>query len=249
MTHSSTSLKKTPALSGITLAVLLGVFKVISVADDAGAKISEGETGTSTFHVVAPGLDAYSALWNRSVFTSQVSPPPAPAPESPPPGWSSDFQLSGWVRLNGRLSVYLTRLRNLETIILRENEPASQDMPTLLCLSGEETILNARARVAMNGQSAWIPMNPEAFEQIDGPAKKQQPSENLGSSPNTPEGVVEPTAVDSRAAKLTGPVLLDGAATYQSITSSEGVSTTDNYQRLQNRREQLIRAFPRQPAP
>jgi hypothetical protein len=152
------------------------------------------------------------------------------------------------VRLNGRLSVYLTRLRNQETVILGENEPPAQDLPQLLCLAGEETILDARAQVALNGQAAWICMNPDASQLTQPPLNNLQPPPSAAPATAAPEEpVVEPTTVDSRAARLSGPVLLDAAATYQSITSPPQPRTQENYERLQNRRDQLIRAFPRQP--
>jgi hypothetical protein len=153
------------------------------------------------------------------------------------------------VRLNGRLSVYLTRLRDQETVILGENEPPVQDAPQLLALSGEENPLNVQAQVALNGQTAWISMNPDASRQINRPVKDNQPAMSAAPPAAAMETVVEPTTVDSRAARLSGPVLLDAAATFQSITTPQQLSTTQNYERLQNRREQLIRSFPRLPEP
>jgi hypothetical protein len=232
-----------------TLLALLGLFKCPGLAADGGQAVLDSEPEKRPFQPVVPDLDTYSALWNRSVFTCQSSPPPDPAPEAPPAGWAAEFQLSGWVRLNGRLSVYLTRLRNQETVILGENEPEFQDVPQLICLSGEDTILNARAQVALNGQTAWVSMDPNASQQINPPVKDSQPLPASAPAPAPVVAVVEPTTVDSRAARLTGPVLLDASATYQSITSPQQPETSDNYERLKNRREQLIRAFPRQPEP
>ena len=252
MNHSSLPPKKILPSSGLpltTLLALLGLFKSLGLAGDGGTAILDSEPEKPPFEAVTPSLDTYAALWNRSVFTSQSSPPPAAAPEAPSPGWATEFQLSGWVRLNGRLSIYLTRSGNQETVILGEDEPAVQDLPQLICLSGEETILNARAQVALNGQTAWISMNPDASQQINPPVKDNQPATTAAPPSAALAAVAEPTTVDSRAARLTGPVLLDTAATFQSITSPQQPNTVADYERLQNRREQLIRAFPRQPQP
>jgi len=250
--HSFSLTKTILPWSGLPLATLLaliGFFQSSGLAGDGGQAVLGGEPEKPPFQAVAPALDSYAALWHRSVFTSQSSPPPAPAPEAPPPDWAAEFQLSGWVRLNGRLSVYLTRLRNQETVILGENEPPVQDAPQLLGLSGDENPLNVQAQVALNGQTAWISMNPDASQQINRPVKDNQPAMSAAPPAAAMETVVEPTTVDSRAARLSGPVLLDAAATYQSITTPQQLSTTQNYERLQNRREQLIRSFPRLPEP
>ena len=232
------------------LFALLGLFKERGLAGDSGGGRLDGEPEEPPFKAVAPGLDSYSALWDRSIFTSQSTPPPpAPTPETTDPNWAADFQLSGWVRLNGRLSVYLTRLRNMETIILQEHEPAAEDTPQLLSLSGDDTILDARVKVALNGQTAWIAMSPDATQQILPPVKDNKPAKSEVPAVVAEETLVEPTTVDSRAAGLTGPVIFDASATYQSMTSNQELKTTDNYERLQNRRENLIRAFPRKPEP
>ncbi len=233
----------------ITILLRRDLFGAEEVAVDAGKGLSGRKTEENLFRSVSPDLNVYSALWLRSPFTSNAAVSPPPAPEASPPSWSSDFQFSGWVRLNGRLTVYLTRSKNLEPIALEEGQPAVPDVPQLLGISGEETIWNAQAHVALNGQSTWISIQSETSPQTNPPSKDQPPSETQDAGSPAPVLVTEPTVVDSRAAKLSGPVLLDSSATFQSITSSEGVPTTDNYERLQNRRDRLIRAFPRQPEP
>lgn len=233
----------------ITVLLRRDLFGAEEVAVDAGKELAGHQTEEPIFRMASPELDVYSDLWRRSPFTSNTVLSPPPAAEEAPPTWASDFQFSGWVRLNGRLTVYLTRSKNPEPIALEEGQPAVPDVPQLLGLSGEETIWNARAHVALNGQSAWISVQSEASPHTNPPIKNQPTPETPDAGSPAPVLVTEPTVVDSRAAKLSGPVLLDSTATFQSITSTEGAPTTDNYERLQNRRDRLIRAFPRQPEP
>lgn len=252
MTHFFGSSRSLLPATSSTLAILLslpGLFEVRGKAGDAEVEAQGRFKQKPDFQAAAPELSAYSDLWNRSVFTSKAPPAPEPSSESQPAGWISEFQLSGWVRLNGRLTVYLTRLSNQETIILNEDEEALQEVPRLLDFSGEDTILDARAKVALNGESGWIALNPDASQQITIPVQAKTPEGISALDASSKNTVVEPTTVDSRAAKLTGPVLLDAAATYQTLISPAEASPADTYQRLQDRRDKLIRAFPRIPEP
>jgi hypothetical protein len=198
--------------------------------------------------VETPKLGAYSTLWNQSMFTKHddLVPAPEPAENSLPPGWASDFELSGWTRLDGKLTVYLTHLSSRQTLTLNEDEVGSPDQPRLICLSGEETILDGRARVSMNGETAWISLNPGAFSSAPFPDPSQGNKPPAANVAETAEQVEAPTTIDSRAARLNGPVILDAAATYQTIlTPAKKPVLSDEAQRLRERREKLIRDFPR----
>lgn len=194
----------------------------------------------------APDLHTYSRLWTRSLFTTHDNPAPPPAADVPP-DQASDFELSGWTRLDDRLTVYLTQLDTGRTWTLQENEPEAPDTPQLLALSGEDTILDCRAQIRINGVTAWVSLNPAASAN---PAPLEgAPEPAAARTHQVQEDVQPPTSIDSRAARLNGPVLLDASATYESVLTPSQTPALNAVERLRARREKLIRDFPRRSQP
>jgi hypothetical protein len=182
------------------------------------------------------------------VFTSHTFEPPKPAADLQAPAWAADFELSGWTRVDGTLTVYLTRRSNGATLMLQESDPETPDTPQLVALTGEDTIMDGKVQVRINGATAWIPLNPAASAN---PVPDSSPAAALQGS-GTAEGTEEPqppTTIDSRAARLKGPVLLDASATYESVLTQPQEPVPTGVEHLRLRREKLIRDFPRRIRP
>jgi hypothetical protein len=208
---------------------------------------SKEPTSDVAVNAATQPLDSFAKLWDRSMFTTHATqPPPEPVAEAPP-DWAADFELSGWTRVDGRLTVFLTRLSSGSTLELQENETETPDTPQLLALDGEDTILDGRVQLSINGVTAWVSLNPAASTNPAIQVSAPEPTAAAGTRP-TQEAVVPPTTIDSRAARLNGPVLLDANATYESIITPEQDSAPA-VERLRVRREKLIRDFPRRSAP
>lgn len=204
---------------------------------------TEEPTADAAENAATPPIDSFAKLWQRSMFTTHFSPPPPQPVSDAVPDWASDFELSGWTRVEGRLTVFLTRLSSGSTLELQENEAETPDTPQLLALSGEDTILDGRAQIRINGMTAWVCLNPTASTN---PATQvRTPPPGAAGTRPAQETVVPPTTIDSRAARLNGPVLLDANATYESVLTPEQDGAPNAVERLRLRREKLIRDFPR----
>ncbi len=197
----------------------------------------------------APTLGTYSPLWTKSLFTTHEQLAPMPADNLTPPGWATDFELSGWTRVDGQLTVYLTRRSNGQTIVLYENDLESPDTPRLIALNGEDTILDGKARVSMNGEMAWISLNQGVSTHTHQPGNPDALKAAPDTSQDSKDVLEPPTTVDSRAARLNGPVLLDASATYESFLTPPAEPAPTAVERLRQRREKLIRDFPRRSRP
>ena len=200
-------------------------------------------------------LAGYQALWTRSMFTTHEVKPEATAVENA--DWAANLQLSGWSEVDGRLSVYLYRADTTQTFILQQDEPAEAGVMQLVEVENAETILDARVRVHLNGQEAWISQPNESAAPLAG-APAQQPAQQALA------GLQAPTSVDSRAALLRPGVVLNAGATFDnslvkaepsasnaaasaSAGSNEGSrSNAEVLMRLRERHEHLYRMFPRQ---
>lgn len=200
-------------------------------------------------------LANYQSLWTRSLFTThEVKPESTPVENA---DWAANLQLSGWSEVDGKLCVYLYRTDTTQTFILQEDEPAQADVMRLLEIENVESIVDARARVNLNGQEAWISQQMEA-EEPPAAAPPQQPAQQAVA------GVQAPTSVDSRAALLRQGVVLNAETTFDnSLTkpdqsraggaAAQGMSSNEQKQskatvlmRLRERHEHLYRMFPRQ---
>lgn len=221
---------------------------IISHAAEAPSQSAEAPSKAADFSPGTPDLTSYSQLWTRSIFTSHEPTTPQPREPQQPPDWASDFELSGWTRVDDSLTVYLTRLSSGTTLILQENEPEAPNSPRLDTISGEETILDGKVRISLNGQSAWVSLNPAASAHIPPLVSMTKPGAT-GSDTVPHEDVIPPTTIDSRAARLNGPVILDAAATYETVLTPPQQPALSAVDRLRQRREKLIRDFPRRSQP
>lgn len=198
-------------------------------------------------------LDHYQALWSRSLFTTHEVKVEASVVEDA--SWAATLQLSGWSEVDGQLSVYLFRSDTEQTFILNNGEPAQSGVMQLVAVENTETILDARVRVRLNGQEAWI-------RQVDESGATTPPVSGAAQS----GGVQVPTTVDSRASRLTSPVVLTNNTTFEGSLSPSAdpansaaqtpVARSDAQpaspeviQRLRERHEHLYRMFPRPPGP
>ncbi len=194
-------------------------------------------------------LAGYQALWTRSMFTTHEVKSEVTAVENA--DWAANLQLSGWSEVDGRLSVYLYRTDTTQTFILQQDEPAEAGVMQLVEVENAETILDARVRVHLNGQEAWISQQNESEAPPEGAPAQQQ----------AVAGLQAPTSVDSRAAMLRSGVVLNAGATFDnslakpepsdstaaSTSSNEGSrSNAEVLLRLRERHEHLYRMFPRQ---
>lgn len=208
-------------------------------------------------------LAGYQALWTRSLFTTHEVKPVVPTVDNT--GWAANLQLSGWSEVDGRLFVYLYRTDTTETFIVKQNEPAEAGVMQVVEMENAESILDARVRVHLNGQEAWIAQQTESA--APPPPTPQQPAQQAVA------GVQVPTSVDSRAALLRQGVVLDAGATFENSLEKPGspssampaTATTAAVQtrnsedesrsnaavllRLRERHEHLYRMFPRQGGP
>jgi hypothetical protein len=100
-----------------------------------------------------PALNDYEELWTHSLFTShQLEETALPAD----PAWASRFSLSGWAKINGKLSVYLHDRESDGAVRLVEGTPNEQYQLTLVELQLGETSEETKAVVTRGSQSAII---------------------------------------------------------------------------------------------
>lgn len=216
-----------------------------ALAEEPEAKARE--TVTASFQP----LDHYHALWSRSLFTTHEVKVEAPVVEDA--SWAAKLQLSGWSEVDGKLSVYLFRSDTEQTFILNKGESPEAGVMQIIAIENAESILTARVRVRLNGQEAWI-------RQADESGAAAPP----GSGTQQQGGVRAPTSVDSRASRLTSPVVLTNTTTFEgSLSPARGenrpragapAATGDALQpspevvrRLRERHDHLHRMFPRPP--
>ncbi|WP_395719699.1 hypothetical protein [Prosthecobacter sp.] len=229
-------------------AALFPLFISHSVEPRSDLPAEDRPAGGAGVSADAPVLDAYAGFWTRSLFTTHSHEAPMPVASMESPGWAADFELSGWTRVDGALTVYLTRRSSGTTLTLQESEPETPDTPQLVTLAGEDTILDGKVQIRMNGASAWIALNTAASANV-APVKKPLDAFRAPAQVQDGEEPLPPTTIDSRAARLNGPVLLDASATYESILARPQEPAPTAVERLRERREKLIRDFPRRPQP
>lgn len=235
------------------LRLLISAFLCLpgSMAVFAGTEDSAGEPPSAT--PGQPQLATFEKLWTSSMFTSQEM--KVEVPEVTNAEWAANLQLSGWSEVDGQLSVYLFRSDTGQTFILQQGEPDQKEVMQFVAIENTETIIDARVRVRLNGQEAWISQQKEA-------AAPPQPI--TGSQPAQPatSGLQAPVTVDSRAALLRAGVVLTADTTFEDSLSQpeKSASSTPDatsgateagkpraevLQRLRERHEHLYRMFPR----
>ncbi|MBB5031556.1 hypothetical protein [Prosthecobacter vanneervenii] len=208
-------------------------------------------------------LAGYQALWTRSLFTTHEVKPNVPTVENA--DWAANLQLSGWSEVDGQLYVYLYRTDTTQTFIVKQNEPAEAGVMQVVEMENAESIVDARVRVQLNGQGAWIAQQKESEVPQPPQSSPQQPAAQQAVA-----GVQAPTSVDSRAALLRPGVVLDAGATFEnslakpgttpsameSTTAAQTRNSEDESRsnaavllRLRERHEHLYRMFPRQGGP
>jgi hypothetical protein len=100
-----------------------------------------------------PALNDFEELWTHSLFTShQLEETALPAD----PAWASRFSLSGWAKINGKLSVYLHDRESDDAVRLVEGTVDEQHQLTLVELQQGETQEAAKVVVMRGSQSATI---------------------------------------------------------------------------------------------
>lgn len=185
------------------------------------------------------------------MFTSNAAPPATSQDPTLAPDWLSDMQLCGWIRLDGQLKVYVRRVSTDEIMVLRGDSPGPPSAPRLLAIQGEDSLLDGRVQLQFNNQVAWLTLSQNAHPD----STTQPPAESVSiastsqeSAPTQP--VIEPTTIDSRAARITRPVIMDASIRYEDMLSPSGSERkVDTKQRLLERRQKLLRDFPTPPAP
>lgn len=202
-----------------------------------------------------PQLSHFQKLWTRSVFTTQEMKVEVPTVENAE--WAANLQFSGWAEVDGRLSIYLFRTDTQEAYTLQQDEPAEAGVMQFVALDQAETFFDARVRVRLNGQEAWISQQKETDAPAE-PVPAQQPPQQILAA------VQAPTTVDSRAAMLRPGVVLSADATFDNslvkpgtpasaaVTQEPAIPDEDSrsnaavLMRLRERHEHLYRMFPRQ---
>ncbi|WP_395739842.1 hypothetical protein [Prosthecobacter sp.] len=220
----------------------------------------ETETPSPSFE--PKPLAGYQALWTRSLFTTHEVKPVVPTVENS--DWAANLQLSGWSEVDGQMLIYLYRTDTTETFTVKQNEPSEARVMQVVEMENAESIQDARVRVHLNGQEAWIAQQKESeASPSPPPPTPQQPAQQAVA------GVQVPTSVDSRAALLRPGVVLDAGATFENSLAKPGTpssampafgdqtrNATDESRsnaavllRLRERHEHLYRMFPRQDGP
>ena len=198
-------------------------------------------------------LANYQPLWKNSLFTThEVKVEAAPVENA---DWAVNLVFSGWSELNGQRTVYLFRTDTEQSFILQENEPPEAGVMQFIEVENEDSLLEARVLVQLDGQEAWINQQPETATP---PAEATYPQPTQ----QTVTGVQAPTTVDSRAALLRPGVILSADATFDNSLAKPEEPATGNLQqpgrpqeasrsnaevlmRLRERHEHLYRMFPR----
>jgi hypothetical protein len=243
-----------------SLALLLAYFSLLlksradgepeaySPADQSAQQESEEPPAPPPLppEVKKPGLAHFQSLWNKSVFTTHELPEPIPeTPEIPEDdSWARSLVLAGWVELNGQSTAYLHYLEDGRILALGVGEPADDSEGLeVVEVQGTDTCLDLKALVRQNGREAWI--------------KPRDDSPPEGKPKLESTAVKAPTSVDSLAATVTGPVILEGDTPSFGSASEVDPGADPNEEaaptpipqasmrRLQERRERLYRNFPR----
>lgn len=204
-----------------------------------------------------PELAQFRKLWTSSMFTTHEVKVDAPTVQNA--DWAANLKFSGWSEVDGKIAVYLFRADTEQTFTLQQNEPAEAGVLQFVAMENAESLLDARVRVRLNGQEAWISQQQES-EAPPAAFQAPQPAE-----PPT-AAVQAPTSVDSRAAMLRPGVVLNAGATFDNSLAKpeQPAATTENQEptspdeqnrsnaavlmRLRERHEHLYRMFPRQEA-
>lgn len=202
-----------------------------------------------------PELAQFRKLWTSSMFTTHEVKVDAPTVQNA--DWAANLKFSGWSEVDGKLAVYLFRADTEQTFTLQQNEPAEAGVLQFVEMENAESLLDARVRVRLNGQEAWISQQQESEAP---PAASQSPQ----SAQQPASGLQAPTSVDSRAAMLRPGVVLNAGATFDNSlskpeqpASAAGTQETNSpdeesrskaavLTRLRERHEHLYRMFPRQ---
>jgi hypothetical protein len=153
-----------------------------------------------------PELETFVPLWTRSLFTS--APPPAEPVLVPTENaeWAAHLSFLGWAEIEGTRSVYIHRTDTDETFVLTLGTSAQEGVMEALEIINADSMMEAQARVRLNGQEALI----RTFE---APVPPPEEIKTAATRPSTP--VEPPTTADSRAQRLTQPVLLTEDNTFE----------------------------------
>jgi hypothetical protein len=246
--RSSAFIRLVPvALCGL---LILAVWKPLAHSEDLRSETAKAAVSVSPTGSAMGNPDSFSPLWKRSMFTSKAAPRDASLDQSPTPDWLLDMQLCGWIRMDGQLKVYIRRVSTDEIMVLRADSPELPSAPRLLAIQGEDTLLDGRVQLRFNNQVAWLTLSQNAHPESPAAA----PSEPVTVAATAPENappsapVIEPTTIDSRAARITGPVIFDASTSYEDMMSPvDSKPKVDTKQRLLERREKLMRDFPKTP--
>ncbi len=197
----------------------------------------------------------YQPLWTNSLFTTHEVKAEATPVENAE--WAATLVFSGWSELEGQRTVYLSRTDTEESFILKQGEPPEAGVMQFVEIENEDSLLEARVLVQLNGQEAWIKQQTDADTAPTQPIA-QDPSQQAVTA------VEAPTTVDSRAALLRPGVILSADNTFDNSLTKPGQpagvpgaqqaanpeeqsqSKAEVLMKLRERHEHLYRMFPRQ---
>ena len=204
---------------------------------------------TDTAATTQPEIDKFTPLWTRSLFTSGVAPAPAPQPQLDTE-WARPLSLLGWSEVEGVVTVYLYRADTEETFVLTKGALPEEGVLQAVEVENPGSLLEAKVRVRLNGQEALIAQ----FESAS------SPDESSTQPPKASDTTVQPpTTVDSRAQRLTEPVLFTEDNTFEkslqparsgaAAKPDEASPASEVIQELRDRNESLYDQYPRSSPP
>ena len=220
-----------------------------SLAVDPDVEDKNTSKGAQNAPVVQPELGLFTPLWTRSLFTSGVAPAPPPQPEVDTE-WARPLSFLGWCEVEGIVTVYLYRSDTEETFALTQGAIPQEGVMQAVEVENPDSMLDAKVRVRLNGQEAVI-------AQFEAVSLTEQPSQQTPSAND--KTVQPPTTVDSRAQRLTEPVLFTADNTFENSlqAAQQGVSSKSDkpspasevIQELRDRKESLYDQYPRPSRP
>ena len=234
-------------------ALLLGLspaFTPVSTcAQDPATMAASATTVDQEATVVQPELESFTPLWTRSLFTSGVAPAPPPQPQMDTE-WAKPLSFLGWSEVEGVVTVYLYRSDTEETFVLTKGAMPEEGVLQAVEVENPGSLLEARVRVRLNGQEALIAQ----FESAS------SPDESSTQPPKASDTTVQPpTTVDSRAQRLTEPVLFTEDNTFEkslqparsgaAAKPDEASPASEVIQELRDRNESLYDQYPRSSPP
>jgi hypothetical protein len=172
-------------------------------------------------------LSRYRALWEDSLFGRPAGEPPVAAPRP-------NMSLIGWGAIGTSKFAYVYDRDAGKTIEVKEGTVSSMAVMQLLQILPESNGIGLRALVSWKGEKFWV--------ETPSPSSSAAPQIRHFKVPEAGQEVKAPETIDSRAAELTGPVILNESVTMEQLISKGGTQSAEAARKANSARLELLRA-------